>query len=156
MQRLSAIKRIFRDFRGANLTGKTYRCFTPIGVPKNLALLGWLDYIELFSGQRLVFATNPSLLGAAEVDGRRRMFIGLKRPYAIPKTFKPGRAYNYGEIDQIGYHTTKPHLYRTTRVLDFYHEMGEEGGRRPQLIFCDGVLSLRGGDYEIRREGIRN
>jgi hypothetical protein len=39
----------------------------------------------------------------------------------------------------------------------FFHKMGEEGGRRPELV-ADGKggLKFKGGSYKIASEGIRD
>lgn len=57
----------------------------------------------------------------------------------------------------IEYEAYKPHLYgKFSPTYLFFHKMGEEGGRQPELIVQNGCLMPIKGDYTITREGIRN
>jgi hypothetical protein len=54
--------------------------------------------------------------------------------------------------------------YRTRKAMDqfqtvnYYHELGEETGERPHLLYSTAYkrLCLVGGDYEVKPEGIVN
>ena len=67
-----------------------------------------------------------------------------------------GPARSFGEVSQIEYEAVKPHLGHPRPTI-FFHKMGEEGGRRPELIADgQGGLKFKGGDYFITGDGVRN
>jgi hypothetical protein len=151
-----SVARIYSEFRGKENSGRVLNTYTPAGSPKDAAVLGRINHVLLADGRKVIFRRNPALLLGAQRGNSRRLYIGLKRPFAMPNGVKNGAAFNYGEVKEVDYNADKPHLYKTPVVIRFYHQLGEEGGKRPQLILQNGVLALRGGDYTIAREGIRN
>jgi hypothetical protein len=61
-----------------------------------------------------------------------------------------------GEIEQIEYQTSKPHLGHDNETI-YYHQLGEETGERPVLeITPEGELQIIGGNYRIEADGIHN
>lgn len=151
----AAVEKFHREFRGIPTTGQVTRYAVPPGSPPDTPYLGEFHKIFLKGGQVLSFENNPAaLLGT--VNGRRRLLIGLAVPYKTPNGADPSRALNYGEVIEVQYITPKPHLYGTFEAKLFFHELGEEGGKLPELILQNGRLSFRGGSYTIKREGIRN
>lgn len=72
--------------------------------------------------------------------------------------------YDLGEVKQIRYFTTKDHLGSQGGEAEYYHDFGEDDvaegrkARRPRLMYsaCDHLLSLVGGAYEVKPEGIAN
>jgi hypothetical protein len=61
-----------------------------------------------------------------------------------------------GEIEQIEYQTSKPHLGHEQETI-YYHQLGEETGERPILeITPEGEPQIVGGDYRIEADGIHN
>lgn len=147
------VSRRFEDFTGRKNTGTVGVFYTPPGAPTDLAQLGRLDYLKLENGQTLHFKRNPAVLCAS---GGHKLYIGLKRPYTMPKGVPNGQALNYGRVKEVGYTTAKPHLYGHHRPIHFYHYFGEADGRRPALVLQNGRLALVGGGVSIRREGIVN
>jgi hypothetical protein len=151
----AAVERFHREFRGFPTTGQVTRYAVPPGTPPDTPYLGQLYKIFLKGGQVLTFENNPAaLLGT--VTGRRRLLIGLSHPYKTPNGIDHRRLLNYGEVIEVQYITPKPHLYDTADEKLFFHELGEEGGKCPELVLQNGRLSFRGGSYTIKREGIRN
>jgi hypothetical protein len=148
--------RIHHEFTGTPASHIETGFVVPANAPANVDQLGRLVGIKLANGKLLSFRSNPARLCATETAGRRRMIIALKSPYKMPNGSAAGQAYDYGEVAEVSYRARKPHLYHNAREFEFYHRMGEEGGRRPHLILRNGALELRGGDYSIKREGIRN
>jgi hypothetical protein len=63
-----------------------------------------------------------------------------------------------GRIVKIVYFTTKHHLGSQGGTADYHHELAEEGGRRPTLIYdqLNELLEIAGGTYTIPDEGIRD
>jgi hypothetical protein len=76
----------------------------------------------------------------------------------------PHEKEDLGEVKQIRYFTTKDHLGSEGGTATFYHDFGEEDlergerPRRPRLVYSvrDKLLSLVGGGYTIKPEGIAN
>jgi hypothetical protein len=148
-----AIARIFKSFRGRPLSGKLESYIVPEDAPIIGAQLGTLDRLTLADGCDVTFENNPAVL-CAGADGR--LFIGLTYRYSNAKDVRRGESYSFGRVDRIEYTASKEHIYHHTRDIPFYHYFGDEGGRRPRLIFKDGCLSLLGGDYTITKHGIVN
>lgn len=66
-----------------------------------------------------------------------------------------------GEVFSITYFTDKHHLEgpkSQEKGVEYIHEFGEEGGTRPKLVYdrLNENLTLVGGSYEVRDEGIWN
>jgi len=59
-----------------------------------------------------------------------------------------------GEAAGVVYHTSK--AFHDFEPIDYTHEFGEESGVRPTLLYdtINGRLSLSGGNYQVRPEGI--
>lgn len=62
-----------------------------------------------------------------------------------------------GELRRLDYKQRKEHV-PDPDVDEWRHELGEENGIRPVLVFdsSNKKLLIEGGDYEVRREGIVN
>jgi hypothetical protein len=152
-----AVRRLHQEFRGLDTTGNSTKYFVPPGTPTDTAFLGQLERIILKDGRVLDFTNNPAALLGTAGKGRRRLVVGLTRAYATPTGARPDQVLNYGDVATIEYVTPKPHLYPLEPGEKlFYHFLGEEGGSCPRLVLQNGRLALRGGDYTITREGIRN
>jgi hypothetical protein len=150
----TARAQIRREFLGQDSSGKTFNLLTPPG-PKAAAALGKLVTIKLANGREQTFANGSAWLCAVKAGGKRRLVIGLKQPFAVPNGLDANKAHDYGEVAQLEYLARKPHLYgEASPEYRFFHKLGEEGGSRPHLILHHGCLALRGGDYDIKREGI--
>lgn len=138
---------------------KVKEYFTPPGAPADLARLGRLVEVGLVGRAPLKFHTNPSaMLCASGGDTKRHMHIALSARYELPDGASAGREYVLGEVKYVDYAEIKAHLKGSEdgKRHIFRHKMGEEGGKKPYLIFVDGYLKFRGGDYQILREGLRN
>ena len=116
------------------------------GTPANLAKLGKLHVIITETSNIYPAKTGTTWL-CADAKGELHLTTTAER-------LIDGPARNFGEVIQIEYEATKPHLGHSRPTI-FFHKMGEEGGKRPVLI-ADGKggLKLRGGSYRIEREGI--
>lgn len=149
-----SVTKIRKEFAGQS-QGKSDEWITPSDTPKDVAQLGKLVEIKIIGRKpTLKFNNNPAMLGAYSNGGRRRMVIGLKKNYAVQNPEQGDVV--LGEVRHVVYRCAKPHLGHD-KVVPFIHKMGEEGGKRPVLIFTkEGLLKLRGGDYTIKPEGIRN
>lgn len=136
---------------------KSRRTITPLaprGTPKSVAILGKLVKIRTRSRtftppKKKGRNPEPDIFLAA--DDRGNLHI-----VGDPLPVLPGPARDLGEIVELDYATRKPHLgYDET--TEFFHELGEEGGRRPHLVTdAEGHLKIAGGDYYIERDGIHD
>lgn len=146
---VGAVKHIREEFSG-RAPHKETDLYAPDGTPANLAKLGAVISITTTKGQiQPVHAPGHGLWLCA--DGKGHLHLAS----SLPRMFE-GPAGSLGEVVEIEYKACKPHLgYRSP--TDFFHEMGEEGGRKPTL-YSDGKggLKFKGGDYTISREGLRN
>ena len=63
-----------------------------------------------------------------------------------------------GELSVVEYFTRKDHLGDQGGTAVYVHQMGEEGGRLPILLYRvrDELLEVAGGDYTMPAEGIRD
>jgi len=115
------------------------------GTPTSLAKLGKLILIKAERGT-IKPASGTTWL-CADAKGKLHLTTTAAR-------LVDGPAQNFGEVSQIEYEASKPHLGHKRPTI-FFHKMGEDGGKRPVLI-ADGKggLKLRGGSYRIEREGI--
>ena len=61
-----------------------------------------------------------------------------------------------GEVEEIGYFERK--AVENFQPVEYYHELGEENGRRPELLYDpkDQQIHLAGGDYRTLSTGINN
>lgn len=146
-----SVKKIRKEFAGFSRS-KALVLHTPKGLPKDVALLGDLKELKLY-GKAKPVRFRSAKLGAYSNGGRRRLCIGLQEKRPVKN---PAQEQDLGEVQSVVYKTAKPHLGFNNAVY-FKHKFGEEGGARPRLILTtDGLLKLVGGDYTVKKEGIRN
>jgi hypothetical protein len=137
---------IRKDFAGR--VGKGAELYFPEGTPTGLAKLGKLVSITTEEG------TLKPVSGTAWLcaDTKGKLHIGTTQN----KPLWSGSAQCFGEVSQVEYEESKPHLGFPNPIV-FYHKLGEETGVRPKL-HADGKggLKFKGGAYRIAREGIVN
>lgn len=63
-----------------------------------------------------------------------------------------------GTVKRIWYGTEKLHLGKDGGRAKYFHDFGEEGGRRPHLVYHhkDPSLEFAGGSYIVKAEGVIN
>lgn len=120
----------------------------PDGTPGGCYVLGKLVLLKLAGGGSVTPVDGLTYLCA---DGKKKLHLGTKgeRLTDYPKGV-------VGTITQIEYEQRKPHLGYPKQTI-FYHKTGEETGEKP-MLYSDGKggLLIRGGNYSIKPEGIRN
>ena len=138
------VKELREKFTGT-ASRKTATMNASEGTPTSLAKLGKLILIKAERGT-IQPASGTTWL-CADAKGKLHLTTTAAR-------LVDGPAQNFGEVIQIEYEVSKPHLGHKNPTI-FFHKMGEDGGKRPLLI-ADGKggLKLRGGSYRIEREGI--
>lgn len=140
------VRALREEFTGMQ-SRKTAVMIASDGTPPNLAKLGRLVSIKTTGSRPIVPAVEAWL--CADSKGKLHLCTTATR-------LIDGPAHNFGEVREVEYETAKPHLGHKRKTI-FFHRMGEEGGRRPELVGDGkGGLKFRGGDYFITAEGIRN
>ncbi len=117
--------------------------------PKNLARAGKLVFLKV-AGKQIRL---PNAMVA--IAPNEKLWITGKHALFATKA-KKGEGLDMGEVSHICYRTAKAHI-ENAETVEYVHEFGEDGGKRPHLIIDhEGMPILRGGDYKIRAEGIIN
>ncbi len=143
----SKTRQIRETFTG-QASNRTANKYAPDGTPAELAKLGDLVSIKTEKG-KIVPAGSGAVWLCSDSKGRFHICTDGSR-------LIDGPARSFGQILEIEYEATKPHLgFKKPTV--FYHKLAEEGGRHPELITDGkGGLKIKGGTYYITAEGIRD
>jgi hypothetical protein len=104
---------------------------------------------------------NSRVLLSSSEDGRQLYFVGGDQEIPLAKLKLGGGKWKrdsmlLGELIEITYRTKKSmHKFEP---IDYYHKAGEDSGVRPVVLYDQRskLLSLSGGQYEVRPEGIVN
>ena len=106
----------------------------------------------------LEFEKGKQPIVATDSNGKRIYFIGGDQDLSrVPDAEKVAKdLYDLGEVRKIAYFTRKK--FDQFKPFTYVHDFGEEGGRKPRLMFDRGrkQMYLSGGDYKIKNEGIVN
>ncbi len=144
------VRKLRAQFTGRKST-KTTVMSAPKGTPKNLAKLGRLISIKAEKGSIRPARKNPgsTVWLCADANGKLHLCTSGAR-------LVDGPAQSFGQVREVEYETSKPHLGHKRQTI-FFHKFGEEGGTLPTL-YADGEggLKFRGGTYKIKSEGIVN
>jgi hypothetical protein len=141
------VREIFETFNGRPAT-KTTSVQAPRRTPARVAQLGRLRLIRTADGRTWRFPGERAPFLAADSRGKLHVVGGQYRANPAGEIC--------GEIEQIEYQTSKPHLGHEQETI-YYHQLGEETGERPILeITPEGELQIIGGDYRIEADGIHN
>lgn len=144
------VRQLRESFTGLK-SRKTALMNAPKGTPANLAKLGKLVSIKAAKGTLRPGRRNPGSTVWLCADARGKLHLCTTGARLID-----GPAQSFGEVREIEYEAIKPHLGHKRPTI-FFHHMGEEGGKRPELR-ADGAggLKIIGGNYYITPEGIRD
>jgi len=138
-------------------------------VPTDVAELGGLLKIKLIGRGRMLqqikFTREEGVHLAADPDSQSLYVIGEKQQ--LPENCLEEMEREWGEAackDQIILGTIKEITYEAKKgfdkyeTIDYYHELGEETGERPLLVYDrrDHRLLIVGGAYTVKPEGITN
>lgn len=150
IKRNPSIKALSQTFQGkANGHVSEYKAAN--SAPSDLARIGKLVFLKLSGGKQ---TRVPG--GMVAVDSKGKLWLTAKRAPVFTKKAKPGTMLDFGPVDQICYETAKAHI-ESGRTTEYVHKFGEDGGKRPHLLVdAEGMPILRGGDYQIKSEGIVN
>ena len=142
-------KQQFRDFHGY-APGKSVDVYIPDSAPtQGLSTLGEFYAFTFKGGGNVKPLVKVWLLR----DLKGRLHLGGTQAGAVMTNEPAGYV---GTIKKIEYVAAKPHLGEPSKII-WFHRTGEEGGKQPSL-FSDGKggLLIKGGDYYITPEGIRD
>ena len=146
----SGVRNLREKFTGLK-SRKTAVMNAPKGTPANLAKLGKLILIKAKKATIKPSTKNPAGIVWLCADATGKLHLCTSGARLVD-----GPARSFGEVSQIEYEAVKPHLGHPRPTI-FFHKMGEEGGRRPELIADgQGGLKFKGGDYFITGDGVRN
>lgn len=158
--------RLYEDFHGRPPT-QTTRVLTKTRMRTDYTELGPLTELKvhLLTGKRkkLPFATDcaEQIMLCSSPDGQQLYFIGGDQTIDLGALDMDGREWVkdsmvLGVLEMVTYRTEKG--FDHFKLTDYYHELGEESGMQPLLIYdnINGLLSVAGGQYEVRPEGIVN
>lgn len=146
-----SVKSLSKMFQG-KANGAVHEYKAASNAPADLARIGQLVFLKL-AGNRKQTRVPGAMVA---VDSKGKLWLCSNRAPMFKQKAKPGEALDFGEIDRICYQTTKAHLGDRSPV-EYVHTFGEEGGKRPRLLVDhEGMGLLRGGDYQIKAEGIVN
>lgn len=142
----------FEKFQGRKPEGVT-RVECSEHAPKQMAQLGRLVAFKLLD-EKQERAMNPSKARLCAANGR--LWIVGQR-VARPDAGQPARVLNpIGDLDYVVYETHKPH-HGDQPGTNYIHHLGDEGGTLPLMcVDRDGFAVLKGGQYKIKAEGIRD
>ena len=128
-----------------------------VGPGKHYAKLGDLVKLVIRSGE-ISFDEGPRPIVATDAAGRRIFFIGGEQNLdQVPVvTASQAARVDLGEVYQLEYFARKKFDHFVPVV--YFHELGEENGKRPKLIYDrkHKLMRFEGGDYKIKAEGIVN
>lgn len=141
------VREIYETFNG-RLATRENSVDAPRGTPARVAQLGRLRLIKTRDGRSWKFPGDRAPFLAADSRGKLHVVGGAYRANPAGESC--------GEIEQIEYQTSKPHLGHENETI-YYHQLGEETGVMPELeITPEGHLKIVGGDYRIEADGIHN
>ncbi|MFB3813420.1 MAG: hypothetical protein ACE14L_04850 [Terriglobales bacterium] len=131
--------------------------------PEDYAMLGALVKLEIRGGKgsdavEIEFRQNEQPKLVSNPEGTQLYFEGGNQDVSalLTATQRKKRLVDLGECTQLEYHTRK--AADGFRAVTYYHELGEETGERPRLMFHTQSkrLYLVGGAYQVKPEGITN
>jgi len=170
---LESSKKLFESFHGREPDGED-DVVSFEKIPDHLTQLGELREMTVIvpDGSEEVtisFPENPCTVLASAPGGTQYVLIGGDQSidvseFDIEETAEEqewARKLVLGQVARLTYFTDKHHLegpkYQKDGCL-YEHELGEEGGELPTLVYDPNNESLEivGGSYVTRAEGIRN
>lgn len=116
---------------------------------------GQVQTIDFRKGERPLLVCDESRRQLYFLNGDQDVSEGLP---AFGIHHSPGHEpILLGQLKRIDYKQRKEHAEQP-ELDEWRHDLGEETGVRPEILFDPALkqLLLRGGEYEVRREGIVN
>lgn len=156
---------IRQDFTGVPADGYTVHNVEgmPGGEYAQLGELLSLYVKPLIGGQvREIRFTVPRPLLVSDTSARQLYFVGGDQDISeglnlFNSVIQHSGLVELGEVRRIDYKQRKAHV-KDPDIDEWKHQFGEESGVKPTLWFDRHArqLFLKGGEYQVRREGIVN
>lgn len=130
-------------------------------VHEHLTKLGTLQELVVNApiGKVALSGFKGAALASSE-DGRQLFVIGGDQRVSLKplgfSTLDTRDLMVLGELHRVTYRTQKG--FDNFATVDYYHDLGEDTGIRPALLYNtrDNKLSIAGGQYTVKPEGIVN
>ncbi len=159
--------RLYEDFHGKPPTQTTV-IETEVLSRDDVALLGPLSEIEVKSPAKRSLVKIPldpdgrdRIMLTSSPDGRQLYFDGGDQTMDLAKFGMNNRRWKrdhmtLGVLHKVQYRTRKG--FDEFELIDYHHELGEDSGEQPMLCYdnLNAQLSVWGGQYEVKPEGIVN
>ena len=164
---IEGARKLAKEFHGRG-SKREYDAVETSYVPSSLAELGALVEIVLDDDDGPVIDFEHCRVKlCSEPDGTQYYFIGgdqeltdeMLEELEIEPSGIGSKSLTLGEVYKLTYETDKQHLDDSDgETVQYEHEFGEEGGEMPTLVYnpVSKRLSLVGGSYETKPEGITN
>jgi hypothetical protein len=129
-------------------------CFRGTQRPKLLSHPSGRQYYFHGGNQDLNGIPSPARWNPSEITAADLRRAGLDP--ANGKRFPKSGIVPIGEVEEIGYFERK--AVEDFRPVEYYHQLGEENGKRPTLVYDPEhkQMHLVGGDYRTLWNGINN
>lgn len=157
---------LYESFHGKAPT-RTTRIITKTKARTDYAELGPLVElkIHLLTGEKHKLNFPPdgrdAIMLCSDPSGQQLYFIGGNQEVDLREIGMSGSPWEkdqmvLGVLEMVTYRTEKG--FDNFQLTDYYHELGEESGMQPLLVYdnLNQLLSVAGGQYEVRPEGIVN
>lgn len=149
---------LYEEFHGAG-PEKLEEIEIELAHPSWLTALGELVEIVVDSpaGRSSIQFDRDRPLLCSDPDGVQLYVEGGDQTLDLEKLgVEPKPMSVIGEIHQITYRTRKD--FDDFETIDYYHQMGEETGDRPVLVYdsVNRLIHIAGGAYRVEESGIVN
>jgi hypothetical protein len=165
--RMDDADKLYEDFHGVAPT-KTTKILTQVQARSDLAELGPVVELKvhLLTDKKHAFRYDPedcenAIMLCSSPDGKQLYFVGGDQSIDLGSIGMDSDEWTrdtmvLGILTMVTYRTRKG--FDKFKLTDYYHELGEESGMQPLLVYdnINGLLSVAGGQYEVRPEGIVN
>ncbi len=143
---------------------ETFEVYEELQERDDLAGLGRLVDLTVVTPTNLeavIEFPNDAPLVASSPDGGQLFFVGGDQAIDLaPLKMQNGKwrrdSMILGDLKRVTYRTAK--AFDKFETLDYFHKVGEKTGVHPVLIYdaVNSKLSVSGGQYEVKAEGIVN
>lgn len=153
--------RLYEEFHGKP-SAEVVEVEETLHVHDVLAELGELLRLDVIAldGARVKLSGFEGALLCSNEDGSQLFIRGGDQfiDLDVFEIAEPHESEVLGTVKRIWYGTEKLHLGKDGGRAKYFHDFGEEGGRRPHLVYHhkDPSLELAGGSYVVKPEGVRN
>ena len=159
-------RRLYKKFHGKTST-ETVEVRTPVKSRTDLAELGVIQELRVVTVPKEKFEIpfpeegKDSVMLCSSPDGQQLYFEGGDQTLDLRQLGLDGSKWMrdfmvIGVLTMVTYRTEKG--FDKFELTDYWHKLGEDTGVQPMLVYdtINNLLSVVGGQYEVRPEGIVN